>query len=103
MKRWLTFVLVLVAGSMTAKEVFAVGSDFSKEQIAAAGKHCVHGFWVNEQTVVFMEATRRNSTATFPSIWRDNTQRGRWSFTSGRRGRNRPGTRSRETPSPTGP
>lgn len=52
MKRSLTFVLVLVAGCMTAKEVFAVGSDFTKEQIAAAGKHCVHGFWANEQTVV---------------------------------------------------
>ena len=30
-----------------------MGTDFPKDQIAAAGKHCVHGFGVNEQSVVF--------------------------------------------------
>jgi len=53
MKRWIILMFVLVVGSISAEEVFAVGLDFTKEQIAAAGKHCVHGFWVNEQTVVF--------------------------------------------------
>ncbi len=53
MKRRMTFVLVLVVGCMSAKEVIGVGNDFTKEQVAAAGKHCVHGFWVNEQSVVF--------------------------------------------------
>jgi hypothetical protein len=53
MKRWMIFVLVLAAGSMSAKEVFALGSDFTKNQLATFGEHCVHGFWVNGDTVTY--------------------------------------------------
>jgi hypothetical protein len=53
MARWLILAVVLVAGSLAAREAWALGSDFTKEELAAAGKHCVHGYWVNEQTVTF--------------------------------------------------
>ena len=46
------FLLVVIAGA-TATEALALGADFNKDQIAAAGKHCVHGYWLNAQTVVF--------------------------------------------------
>jgi hypothetical protein len=45
--------LLLVIAGATVREAFALGNDYTKDQIAAAGKHCVHGFWVNEQNVVF--------------------------------------------------
>jgi hypothetical protein len=44
-------VMLVIAGAPT--EAHAIGNDFTKDRIAVAGKHCVHGFWVNEQTVVF--------------------------------------------------
>jgi hypothetical protein len=53
MKRLIFGILTVVVVAATATQVFALGSDFSKDQIAAAGKHCVHGFWVNQQTVMF--------------------------------------------------
>lgn len=53
MKRWMILMSVLVVGNMSDQEVFAAGNDFTQEQIAYAGKHCVHGFWLNEQIVVF--------------------------------------------------
>ena len=53
MKRWIVFAFVLMLGSLCAKSVLALGCDFTKEEIAAAGKHCVHGYWVNEQSVAF--------------------------------------------------
>ena len=53
MKRLVFGCLLLVIAGVTVKEAFAVGNDFTKDQIAAAGKHCVHGFWVNEQSVAF--------------------------------------------------
>ena len=53
MKQWLTFMLVLMLSGVNVKAVFAAGADFTKEQIAQIGKHCVHGFWLNEQTVIF--------------------------------------------------
>ena len=53
MKRLIFGVLTIIVAAATAKQAFALGSDFSKDQIAAAGKHCVHGFWVNQQTVMF--------------------------------------------------
>jgi hypothetical protein len=53
MKRLLFGLLFVVIAGVTAREARALGSDFTTDQIAAAGKHCVHGYWVNEQTVVF--------------------------------------------------
>jgi hypothetical protein len=53
MKRLVFGCLMLVIAGATAKEAFALGNDFTKEQIAAAGKHCVHGYWVNLQNVLF--------------------------------------------------
>ena len=53
MKRLVFGCLLLVIAGATVREAFALGTDFTKDQIAAAGKHCVHGFWVNEQSVVF--------------------------------------------------
>lgn len=52
MKRWITVMLVLVAAGMFAAEAFALKVDFTKEEVAAAGKHCVHGYTVNVTTVV---------------------------------------------------
>jgi hypothetical protein len=46
----ITFVLAVGAGSPV---IFASGFDFTPAMISAAGKHCVHGFWVNEQSVAF--------------------------------------------------
>lgn len=45
--------LLLLISAAAFREVFAASGDFTKEQIAASGKHCVHGFWVNEQNVAF--------------------------------------------------
>jgi hypothetical protein len=45
--------LVLAMSATTATEVFAWEFDFTKEQRAAAGKHCVHGFFSNESTVAY--------------------------------------------------
>ena len=42
----------LLAGILSSR-AFALGNDFTKDQIATAGKPCVHGFQVNEQIVVF--------------------------------------------------
>jgi hypothetical protein len=53
MKQLISGFFALVVALTSATAIFAVGSDFSKEEVAAAGKHCVHGFWVNEQTVRF--------------------------------------------------
>ena len=44
LKPWMAALLVLVTVSMLAKEAFALLVPFSKERIAAAGKHCVHGY-----------------------------------------------------------
>ncbi len=53
MKRLVFGCLLLVIAGATVREAFALGSDFTNDQIAAAGKHCIHGFQVNEQSVVF--------------------------------------------------
>jgi len=53
MKRFMFGLLLLSITGATASKALAWGSDFTKDQIATAGKHCVHGFWVNQQTVVF--------------------------------------------------
>jgi hypothetical protein len=52
MNRWL-LALAGVFALATAAEAWALGSDLSQKEIVAHGKHCVHGFWVNEQTVTF--------------------------------------------------
>jgi hypothetical protein len=53
MKRLAFGCLLLMGVGATSNKAFAVGSDFTKDEIAAFGKHCVHGFWVNQQTVLF--------------------------------------------------
>ena len=53
MKRLVFGCLLLVITGATVREAFAFGNDFTKDQIAAAGKHFVHGFWVDMQSVVF--------------------------------------------------
>jgi hypothetical protein len=47
------FGIIFVAITAAATDAFALGSDLSKAELSSAGKHCVHGFWVNEQTVLF--------------------------------------------------
>jgi hypothetical protein len=44
MKRWLTILLVLTAASALTCEAFALLIPYSKERIAAHGKHCVGGY-----------------------------------------------------------
>ena len=44
MKRCIAALFVVITVSLFAKDVFAWLIPFSKERIAAAGKHCVHGY-----------------------------------------------------------
>lgn len=53
MNRLTTSLGTLAITAVAASSLLALGSDMNKEQLAAAGEHCVHGFWVNEQTVLF--------------------------------------------------
>ena len=53
MNRMMFGILVLVVGAVSATHVFGHGHDFTEGQVAAVGKHCVHGFSISEQTVVF--------------------------------------------------
>lgn len=53
MKRLALGCLLLMSSAITSRQAFAVGKDFTKDELAAFGKHCVHGFWVNQQTVLF--------------------------------------------------
>jgi hypothetical protein len=46
-------ILALVVIGATASDARALGWDFTKDDYANAGKHCVHGFWVNETSVAF--------------------------------------------------
>jgi hypothetical protein len=53
MTRLLARALALVVIGITATNVSALGWDFTKDDYAAAGKHCVRGFWVNDTSVAF--------------------------------------------------
>lgn len=50
MRRYLIAVVAAVCLAMSASNAHAIGADFSAKEIAAMGKHCVHGYWVNELT-----------------------------------------------------
>ena len=47
------FALVLLLAGWGSLEAFALGSDHPKEQLAAQGPNCVHGFFINESDVFF--------------------------------------------------
>ena len=48
-----TFVWSLLFVLGIYSEAHALGSDHTKEQIAAQGKTCVHGYWINSSDVYF--------------------------------------------------
>jgi hypothetical protein len=54
MNRLLVAILAFLMIATSATDVRALGWNFTKEDYAAVGKHCVHGFWVNEMSVAFV-------------------------------------------------
>ena len=53
MKQVMRCLCVLLMVATTAATALGLGADFSAKEIAAMGKHCVHGYWVNELTSYF--------------------------------------------------
>jgi len=49
----LAVVVAVATRAFADGDDLALGGDYSKEQIATAGKHCVHGYWVNDRTNLF--------------------------------------------------
>lgn len=48
------FLCFTILISLTAN-LMGMGSDFSKEELKKGWKHCIHGFWVNDETVKFYQ------------------------------------------------
>ena len=53
MRTLTSFALAVLLAGWGSGAAFASGSDHPKERLAAKGRNCVHGYWVNESDVFF--------------------------------------------------
>jgi hypothetical protein len=53
MKRSHLGLVAIALVTTAAARVLALGVDLTPQEIAQRGKHCVHGYWINERQVTF--------------------------------------------------
>jgi hypothetical protein len=53
MRTVFSFALTLLLAGWASQQALALGSDHPREQLAAQGRNCVHGFFVNKSDVYF--------------------------------------------------